>query len=120
MNVEEDIASLRASLYQMLSIAFYPPKSGVLRFWNEALSNFVNEGTSGEGAAPAVPLELRVEYNRLFVGPGKLPCPPYESVYRTDRVEGEIGTLMGPSALDVKNRYAEAGLEISKKLQGLP
>ena len=120
MNLEEDVASLRAALYQMLSIAFYPPKPGVLRFWNEALSNFVNEGTSGEGAAPVDPLELRVEYNRLFVGPGKLPCPPYESVYRRDRVEGEIGTLMGPSALDVKNRYAEAGLEISKNFKDYP
>jgi len=104
----------------MLSIAFYPPKPGVLRFWDEALSNFVEEGSSGKGSKTVVQLELRVEYNRLFVGPGKLPCPPYESVYRRDRVKDEIGTLMGPSVLDVKNRYAEAGLELSKSFKDYP
>jgi len=120
LNLEEDVATLRASLYQMLSIAFYPPKPEVLKFWSEVLSNFLEEGPSGKDTASIDPLELRVEYNRLFVGPGRLPCPPYESVYRKDRAADEMGTLMGPSALDVKSRYAEAGLEISKSFKDYP
>ncbi len=65
-------------------------------------------------------VELRLEYNRLFVGPGALACPPYESVYRRDRPESERGMLMGPSVIDVKHRYNEAGLQISKNFSDLP
>ena len=104
----------------MLSIAFYPPKPEAQEFWDKVLSKFVIEEKSGESTAPVVPLELRVEYNRLFVGPGKLPCPPYESVYSADRAEGEKGTLMGPAAMDAKKRYAEAGLEVSKSFTDYP
>ena len=108
----------RAVLYQMLSIAFYPPKPEAQEFWSKVLSKFADGEKSG--SIPVDYIDLSVEYNRLFVGPGKLPCPPYESVYRTDRDAGEIGTLMGPSVWDVKNRYAEAGLEISKDFRDYP
>ena len=104
----------------MLSIAFYPPREDkVLEFWDKVLSKFAEENEK-ESAKQLNALDLKIEYNRLFVGPNKLPCPPYESVYRTDREGGEMGTLMGPSAWDVKNRYAEAGLEISGGFNDYP
>jgi DMSO reductase family type II enzyme chaperone len=50
---------------------------------------------------------LEIEYNRLFVGPGRPQAPSYESVYRDPR-----GLVMGPAAQDVERRYAEAGLAL--------
>ncbi len=30
-------------------------------------------------------LTLQDDYNQLFIGPGKLPCPPWEAVYRSEK-----------------------------------
>jgi len=52
--------------------------------------------------------DLLWEYTRLFVGPYKLPCPPWESVYRSGR------RLMMQEACDEVNRfYDEVGLIIN-------
>lgn len=48
---------------------------------------------------------LEFEYNRLFVGPGRLIAPPYESVYRTSD-----HLVMGETTLDAKKAYREIGL----------
>ena len=64
--------------------------------------------------------KLEYEYNRLFVGPGRLKCPPYESVHRKDRPEFELGLVLGPSTNDVKKQYQESGLDISKSFRDLP
>ena len=58
---------------------------------------------------------LEIEYNRLFVGPGRPQAPPYESVYRDPR-----GLVMGPAARGVERRYAEAGLAIATDHRDLP
>lgn len=50
--------------------------------------------------------ELLVEYSRLFLGPGPVPCPPYGSLY----LDGEI---MGPSTLEAARMYREEGLAVS-------
>jgi TorA maturation chaperone TorD len=55
------------------------------------------------GFGPPSATELTAEYHRLFVGPGALPAPPYESVYR------EGWRVMGETTLDVRRRYEEAG-----------
>lgn len=47
---------------------------------------------------------LREEYTRLFIGPGRLPAPPYESMYRDHRMHG-------PSLLELKQFYREVGIE---------
>ncbi len=57
--------------------------------------------------------ELRLEYSRLFVGPFSLPCPPYESYYRENRV-------MGDCTMDVKRYYHDVGLEISPEFKDAP
>jgi TorA maturation chaperone TorD len=69
---------------------------------------------------PADGLETELEYNRLFVGPGRLPCPPYESVWRKDRPEYEIGLLMGPSTRDVIKRFGEAGFVVNSTFKDIP
>lgn len=56
--------------------------------------------------------DLRVEYNRLFLGPTKPLCHPYESVYDLDREEEDRGTVMGPSASFFENALAVENLEI--------
>lgn len=49
---------------------------------------------------------LRVEYTKLFVGPGALPAPPWESVYCC----GE-DLLFQESTLEVRNDYRASGYE---------
>ena len=52
--------------------------------------------------------ELLWDYTRLFIGPYKLPCPPWESVYTSPK------RLMMQEAADQVNKlYKEAGLEIN-------
>ena len=51
--------------------------------------------------------DLLWEYTRLFIGPYKLPCPPWESVYTSPK------RLMMQEAYDeVKYLYGEAGLTV--------
>jgi DMSO reductase family type II enzyme chaperone len=58
---------------------------------------------------------LEIEYNRLFVGPGRPQAPPYESVYRSPQ-----RLVMGPAARDVERLYAEAGLALAPDHHDLP
>jgi TorA maturation chaperone TorD len=51
--------------------------------------------------------DLLWEYTRLFIGPYKLPCPPWESVYTSGK------RLMMQEAYDeVRGLYNEVGLKI--------
>jgi len=108
----------RTSLYRLLSLAFYPPKADSIDLWDRL--NLASEGQKNTETSQPNQRALELEYNRLFVGPGKLPCPPYESVYRKDRPEMDIGLVLGPSVFDVKKRYAEAGLVVSGNFHDLP
>jgi DMSO reductase family type II enzyme chaperone len=63
---------------------------------------------------------LRTEYTHLFIGPGHLPCPPYESVYRVDVPAQERGLVMGRATVDVVQRYQQAGLNIASSHKDLP
>ena len=58
---------------------------------------------------------LAIEYAKLFVGPYKLLAPPYGSVY----LEGER-KVMGDSTLDARDRYHEAGVDISEGFHEVP
>jgi len=52
--------------------------------------------------------DLLWEYTRLFIGPYKLPCPPWESVYTSPK------KLMMQEAYDeVRGYYIKAGLTIN-------
>ena len=55
---------------------------------------------------------LTTEYERLFVGPAAIPCPPYEAVWRSDRPKHEQGTVMGGSTARIKQIYAELSVRL--------
>lgn len=60
-----------------------------------------------ENSEPALD-DLLWEYTRLFIGPHKLPCPPWESVYTS------VKRLMMQEAYDeVKDLYAGIGLAVN-------
>ena len=54
--------------------------------------------------------EFKYEFNRLFVGPEKLPAAPYETVYLSPE-----RTLMREHTLSVREAYLDAGLVVDKK-----
>lgn len=63
---------------------------------------------------------LRQEYESLFVGPGPVPCPPYEAVWRTDRPRHEEGTVTGEATEEVLQLYASFGLKARSGSPELP
>ena len=60
------------------------------------------------------------EHERLFVGPGPVPCPPYESFWREDVPIDVRRSLMGPCTADLRRLYAELGLEMAPAGGELP
>lgn len=52
--------------------------------------------------------DLLWEYTRLFIGPYKLPCPPWESVYTSPKK-----LMMQDAHDDVRAFYAEMGLAVN-------
>jgi TorA maturation chaperone TorD len=65
-------------------------------------------------------LALLDEFERLFVGPGQVPCPPYESFWREDVPVDIRRTLMGPCTAELKELYHELGLQVSSGAGELP
>ena len=51
---------------------------------------------------------LLSEYTRIFIGPDRLPAPPYGSVYL-----GLERQVLGPTTEEVRRLYAEEGLVVS-------
>lgn len=68
----------------------------------------------GPGLDPWDPDRDSPEFYRLFVGPGSLIAPPYESIYRS-----LDGLLMQAETLSVRAAYQEAGLQ-KREGQGEP
>lgn len=60
------------------------------------------------------------EYERLFVGPGHTPCPPYESLWRTGQSKLEQGRLMSEASADVASLYRSLGLAVASRTGELP
>ena len=58
--------------------------------------------------------KFQVEYARLFIGPFKVPAPPYSSLYLGEDI------LMGDTTVWVKNFYRDTGLEFDTELRDLP
>src|SRR3990172_1400940 len=70
--------------------------------WRTATDAYAQFVADGDDVSPErLRQELMAEYCRLFVGPGKLRCPPFESVYR------DGGTVMGSSTYGVLQCYQE-------------
>ena len=127
MSLDTHLAS-RGVLYRLLALAFYEPSSAlgnvlesepVLVEIEQAIEQVLGEeGTRILRAMvdafhqTSDDLELKVEYNRLFVGPGALPCPPYQSVYDKTRPSEDRGTVMGPTAEAVEKAMRQEGLGV--------
>lgn len=117
----------RSSIYAILALAFSPPETETPKLEEAILSAYAtlspnetaNPQESEESARSSVE-ELSREHLRLFVGPSHIPCPPYESVYRKDNPEMERRLVMGQSTADVRRRYTEANLRLSKNFTDLP
>jgi TorA maturation chaperone TorD len=115
----------RANVYGILALAFSPPKMECGQLYEAILQARRLLCPNDESIPKGHPQDLATaqlskEYLRLFVGPGRVQCPPYESVHRQDRPILERGLVMGPSAADVRHRYAEAGLVLPKNFTDLP
>lgn len=81
-------------------------------------------GDTGTGgglpySAAQVPVLLD-EYERLFVGPGQVPCPPYESFWRDDVQIDLWHSLMGPCTADLRRLYRELGIDMDPAAGELP
>jgi putative dimethyl sulfoxide reductase chaperone len=74
----------------------------------------------GGSAARAGADELLDEYERLFVGPGRTPCPPYESLWVDGQPRLEQGRLMGAPTVAVADLYRTLGLDVSTAAHELP
>ncbi len=99
-------AAAKAGAYALYALAFAPP--------GEELRRAVR-GYAGPLALPEPgPEDLVVEHTRLFVGPGRVPAPPYGSVYHDGHV------LMGESTIDVLRHYREAGFAFAQDAGLLP
>lgn len=85
----------------------------VATLWRENLGDASGESVERLLSALAVEQhQLAAEYERLFVGPAAISCPPYEAVWRTDRPKQEQGTVVGKSTEQVKQLYSELGLRL--------
>lgn len=60
------------------------------------------------------------EYERLFVGPSRPCCPPYESFWRSDGPKLEQGRLMGSPTRAVGDLYRELELDVAEDAHELP
>jgi TorA maturation chaperone TorD len=129
----EEQSLIRSQLYAALAQGFCKPEAAVAE--EDSLAETLRRAAAAISAERLEPIAdetvdsltifddepepalraLEMEYNRLFVGPGRPQTPPYESFYRD-----KWGLVMGPSARDVERRYAEAGLALAADHRDLP
>ncbi len=107
---------IRSKIYRLLKNVFLkPPSHDLLDYLREL--NGVGESAGNQDiargqellrkGADCEPEKLGLEHTRLFIGPYRLPAPPYESVYRTDE-----RLVMQQPTIEVRKAYRNAGLEI--------
>jgi TorA maturation chaperone TorD len=60
------------------------------------------------------------EFERLFVGPGRVPCPPYEALWRDEGQRREQGRLMSTATAAVARLYRTLDLVVSHDSHELP
>ncbi len=103
--------------YDLLSLAFSYP--------GERLLKVIKAGIFDEVFGKNAPIpndleELEVEYCRLFVGPGLVEVPPYESVYRNPELNMQKGLVMNNIVFEIEKKYKKAGLKINQEFTDMP
>ncbi len=122
MNERELIYQSREAVYALLRRLFDDAPDQELHAWLVAERPFAefpfvfdNDGTAfleqvDQAAQQATYEALRVDFKRLFWGPGRMEAPPWESVYRN-----EERRLFDSHTLQVRETYARHGMEFVQK-----
>lgn len=111
----ENVLNLRTEIYYFLKSVFYKePTNNLLDRIKSIFVSIQHDINSDidkgldilRRSINDVNLEdLRLEYNKLFVGPFKTLVPPFESVHRNKN-----GLVMQTETIQVRNAYRECGL----------
>ena len=112
----EEMTTPSEALSLLSSMYLCKPSREALENWKTALSGdaslFLDELKKAIYAIDTTSdtelEELLWEYTRLFIGPYKLPCPPWESVYTSPK-----RLMMQDAAGQIRDLYGEAGLTIN-------
>lgn len=110
MKLEEPLINrnTRAYSYKTFSECYYPPDDELIKKLTN-LDESMSELAKNAREVNDIKL-LKIDFSRLFLGPFKLPAPPYGSLYLE-----KSGMTMGESTIDAKARYREEGLDITFK-----
>jgi len=111
-----EIVTPSEAIELLSSMYLCKPSREVIENWKRALAEDssifladLKKATIDIDAASEREMEdLSWDYTRLFIGPYKLPCPPWESVYTSPKK-----LLMQDAADQVMRLYEEAGLAIN-------
>lgn len=138
------IALARANAFSLLAIAFFDPteefaKHLVSGAYLSEVNAYFQDLTRRQPAArqaldplkalqaqlakcspQALLHDLKVEYARLFIGPGRMRVPPYETFYGPKNKESQPLLMVSPAALAVETAYHEAGVAITNTLREPP
>ena len=111
---------IREKAYQLIAGCYVLPESGIfeqLTDLQDALNSVCPDAAEFVALMQAeTPIdELEIDYTKLFVGPYKVLAPPYGSIYLDT-----ARTVMGPSTIDVRDRYLSVGLDISENFKDAP
>jgi TorA maturation chaperone TorD len=114
--ITSSIASPSEAIGLLSSMYLCKPSRAAIENWKRALvedtSIFLDDLKKAIGGIDMTSEdeldELLWEYTRLFIGPYKLPCPPWESVYTSPK-----RLLMQDAADEVRKIYEDAGLTIN-------
>lgn len=111
-----DYCTARKHFYQFLQLLFFKPLTeetvAQLRENSDTLQlTDMNEGGQllhhfFDQATESTLLLAKDEFKRLFAGPGSIPAPPWESVYRSQE-----HLLFGATTYQVRKKYHHFGLQ---------
>jgi len=122
-----DDATVTAAL-DLLAHWWSRPLADEVQVWVEAgeVEAELRLRISGEPASSRLPvgpddvLPLLSEYERLFVGPGHVPSPPYESYWREDAPVDIRRSLVGPCTAELRRLYRQLDIELAQESGELP
>ena len=123
------IAVDRALAARLLARWWSRPVADEVAAWREGWLDAADTARSlGCCGADLVPLaaavddeaDLLAEYERLFVGPGRVPCPPYEALWRDEGKRLEQGRLMSTATASVTRLYRSLDIAVRRDAHELP
>ena len=113
-------ALLEGTLAAELEASIDRPEVGREKFAAslELVGDFVEKGRQRD--PEKLLKDIKIEHARLFVGPGAMLAPPYESVYRDRDPLSKKPIIMGPSTLAVQRTYHRHGLRLIPSHKDIP